>query len=233
MSLSIILLAYEEAENLKLMLPKLNEIASKMIDEYEILVIDSAVPLDNTSEVCKLNNATYIPQEEPKYGGAFRTGINYASKEIILVLDADFSHNPEDIPRLYKKFQQGYDLVIGSRYTKGGISNDSKTSYIMSKLLNTVMRIVVGVKAKDISTSFRIYNAKLLKSITLTRVNYEILQEVIFEMKQKKSSLTIAEVPITFNKRLHGETKRDLFNFIKCYMIEIVILIKMRLKRKK
>ena len=55
-------------------------------------------------------------------------------------MDADGSHNPKDIPAIYKKFEKGYDLVIGSRYTKGGKSNDRKLSFLMSKLLNMTMR---------------------------------------------------------------------------------------------
>ena len=136
MSTSVILLAYKEAENLKVLLPKIHSILKGMNEDYEILVIDSAEPTDNTQEVCDKFNARYIPQEEPYYAGAFRTGIKYAQKSVIQVLDADGSHNPEDIPRIHQKYREGFDLVIGSRYVKGGKTFDSPLSIMMSKLLN-------------------------------------------------------------------------------------------------
>lgn len=60
----------------------------KLKDDYEVIVIDSAKPLDNTKEVCEKNNTLYYPQEEPGYAGAFRTGIKYVTKKRMLVLDA-------------------------------------------------------------------------------------------------------------------------------------------------
>lgn len=233
MSTSVVLLAYKEAENLKILLPQIRDVLEKMQEEYEILVIDSAKPTDNTEEVCKKNNAVYIPQEEPGYAGAFRTGIKYATKAQIQILDADGSHDPADMKAIREKFDQGFDIVIGSRYVKGGKTNDSFSSIIMSKLLNFVMRICVGVKAHDISTSYRLYDAKQLKYVVLTRKNYDVLQEVILRMKMKKKGFSIGEVPIEFNKRMFGESKRKLFTFIKGYIVTVFSLLAIRLRIKK
>ncbi len=230
MSTSVVLLAYNEAENLRILLPQIQNILEKMELDFEILVIDSAQPTDNTEEVCQANGARYLPQEEPHYAGAFRTGIRAAEKERILVLDADGSHNPKDIPALHRKFDEGYDMVIGSRYVEGGKTNDAKSSIMMSKLLNGVMRMVVGVKARDISTSYRLYDAKQLKAVQLTRTNYEVLQEVILRLRLNNPSFTIGEVPIEFNKRMFGESKRQLFKFICGYISTVFRLIGMRVK---
>lgn len=232
MSTSVVLLAYKEAENLKVLLPKINNILSNMHIDFEVIVIDSATPQDNTREVCDENNILYFPQEEPFYAGAFRTGIKYAKKERIQILDADGSHDPSVIPEIHKKFEEGYDIVIGSRYVKGGVTNDSKLSLIMSKILNTVMRLCLGIKSKDISTSFRLYDAKQLKAVTLTRNNYDVLQEVILRMKINNCELKIGEVPIIFNKRMYGESKRKLFKFICGYVITLFMLISINIKSK-
>lgn len=232
MSTSVVLLAYKEAENLKILLPQINKIMDGMKIDYEIIIVDSAKPLDNTKEICMENNAIYIPQEEPFYAGAFRTGIKYVSKEHMLVLDADGSHDPNVIPQIHKKFSEGYDMVIGSRYVKGGKSNDSKSSFVMSKILNTTMRLCLGIKAKDISTSFRLYNAKLIKSVKLERNNYDVLQEVILKMKLKKKPFKIGEVPIEFNKRMFGESKRQLFKFICGYVVTLFKLTSMNISAK-
>lgn len=229
MSTSIVLLAYNEVENLKILLPKINEEIKKICKDYEILIIDSAEPTDCTQAVAEANGAKYIAQEEPFYGGAFRTGIKYAAKERMLVLDADGSHDPKNISDLHKKFEEGYDMVIGSRYVKGGISNDSKSSFIMSKILNTTMRLIIGVKAKDISTSYRLYDTKQIKAVELHCNNYDVLQEVILKMKINKRSdkqkFYIGEVPIVFNKRMYGVSKRRLVEFIKGYIVTAFTLL--------
>lgn len=227
-SISVVLLAYNEEKNLKLILPNVNRILSKMEIDYEILIIDSEKSTDHSKEVAEKNHARYMIQEEPYYGGAFRTGIKYATKSRMMVLDADGSHNPKDIPRIYEKFEKGYDMVIGSRYVKGGKSNDSKLSLVMSKVLNLIMRKIIGVKAKDISTSYRLYDMEQLKAVTLVRNHYDVLQEVILKMKinkrKKHQRFSIGEVPIIFQKRRYGESKRQLWKFIKGYIYTAAML---------
>ena len=233
MSITVTLLAYKEAENLKHLLPQINEIMVKMGEPYEVIVVDTAEPTDNTYDICRENNVRYIPQEEPYYGGAFRTAIKYANYDRFLIIDADRSHDPDAIPEMYNEFDKGYDVVIGSRYIRGGISNDSTSSYLMSMLLNAVMRICIGVRVKDISSAYRLYDLKQLKTVTLKRANYDVLQEVILKMKLNKpkgEKLKISEVPITFGKRAEGATKRRLFIFVCSYIASVFILTGYRIK---
>ena len=171
MGISVVLLAYKEAENLTFLLPKIKEMMDSLPEEYEILVIDTKEPLDNTSEVCAQFGARYINQEFPGFGGAFKTGIKYAEKDKFLILDSDGSHDPKYIPSMYKKFtEENCDLVIGSRYTEGGETNDAKSSIIMSHILNGFFRVCLGIKAKDISTDYRLYRTEQLKNVELENV---------------------------------------------------------------
>ena len=232
MSISVLLLAYNEEKNLKILLPQIKTELNKIDESYEILVIDSAEPTDNTEEVCREFDAKYIPQEYPYYAGAFKTGINHAQNDKILVLDADGSHNPIYIKDIYEKFSEGYDIVIGSRYVAAGKNNDELSSIIMSKLLNSVMRPLIGVKAKDISTSYRMYDTKQLKAIDIKTQNYEIQQEIILRMKKNNKNLKIGEVPIEFNKRMYGESKRSLFKFICGYIVSVIDFLLVRLNVK-
>lgn len=234
MSVSVVMLAYDEAENLKVLLPKVHKYMREIEEDYEIIVIDSEKSRDATREVCMENNASYYQQEKPCYGGAFETGIRYASMDKLLILDSDGSHDPKDIPEIYHLYMQGYDMVIGSRYTRGGRNMDARASLWMSKLLNGVMRICVGVKAKDISTSYRMYHTAQLKQVKLTRKNYDVLQEVILHLKINKKKqggkFLIGETPIVFHKRLFGTSKRQLIRFILGYMKSAVLLLGERLK---
>lgn len=229
MGISVVLLAVNESENLKVLFPKILSMLDKTGTSYEVLLIDSAKATDDTAAVCaQFPSVRYINQEEPRYAGAFRTGIKYSKEDHILVLDADGSHDPEMIPQLYAKSMEGYDLVIGSRYCKGGRTHDAFFSFVMSKVLNLIMRLVIGVRAKDISTSYRIYQTEQIKGVTLTCENYEVLQEVILRMKKNKKNFRIAEVPITFEKRLFGESKRRLMSFILTYVKTLFRFIRIR-----
>ena len=84
MSISVVILAYKEEENLRVLLPQIIENVEKTKEDYEILLIDTAEPLDNTKEVCEQFGARYINQEDPAFAGAFRTGIKYAKKDKFL-----------------------------------------------------------------------------------------------------------------------------------------------------
>lgn len=222
--ITVCLLAYKEEENLRVIIPQIKEVCESLHTSYEVLVVDTAQPLDDTPAVCEEFDARYVNQEEAGYGGAFRTGVKYAAFDKILYLDSDMSHDPKNIADIYKMFISGnYDIVIGSRYVTGGISNDSKTSYLMSKILNFAFRIVLGIKAQDISTSYRMYRTEDLRESKLTKRNYDILQEVFLRISLMKGRpLEIGETPIVFNKRLYGESKRQLLKFICNYAVNLV-----------
>ncbi len=230
--ISVVLLAYKEAESLTILFPRLIEKMDSLGEEYELIVVDTAKPLDNTSEVCEKFGARYVNQEDPGFGGAYRKGISVIKGDKMLVLDSDGSHDPKYIPDIYNKYKEGYDVVIGSRYTKGGKTEDAVTSRIMSHILNGVYRAVTGVKAKDLSTNFRMYRADLIRQVKLSSVNYDVLEEVLLLMKLKagKKNFSVGEIPITFNKRIAGESKRRLIPFIISYIKTMFRLIGIRIK---
>ena len=189
MGISVVLLAYREEENLRVLLPQIKEQMETCGESYEILVIDTERALDQTEAVCKQYSARYVNQEEKGFGGAFRTGIKYAAYDKFLILDSDGSHPTKYIPELYKKFMTGrYDVVIGSRYVGGGQTNDKWSSKVMSHILNGVFRICIGVTARDISTDYRMYNTVQLKKIKLSCENYDVLQEVLLKLKLSKKN---------------------------------------------
>lgn len=218
MAISVVLLAYREEENLKVLLPQIKKQVEAFGEEYELIVIDTSNPLDNTRDVCEQFGARYVNQRYPAFGGAFRTGIEEARYDKFLIMDSDGSHNPKYIADIYRKFSEGADIVIGSRYTEGGMTNDAKSSIVMSKILNAVFRIITGIKAKDISTDFRMYDTEQLKRVRLSCRNYDILQEVLLRMKLNNKALSVKEIPITFEKRMYGESKRRLLPFILGYI---------------
>ena len=235
--ISMVLLSYKEEENLRVLLPQIKEKLQECGEPYEILVVDAAEPLDQSREVCEENGVRYVNQEEPHFGGAFRTGIRYAQYQKFFIMDSDGSHNPKYIPDIYRIFMdERADVAIGSRYTKGGVNNDSVTSQIMSHILNTVYGVVLGIRAKDMSTDFRMYHTARLKEVEPELVcrYYDVLQEVLLKLKIKKQGrgkkMKVVETPITFDKRLFGNSKRRLIAFIISYMKSVFYLTGIRLK---
>ena len=229
--ISVVLLAYREEESLKILFPRLIEQLDSLNEEYEMIVVDTAEPLDDTKGVCDKFGAIYVNQEEPGFGGAYRKGISVMKGDKMLVLDSDGSHNPIYIPDIYNKYITGYDVVIGSRYTKGGKTEDKMTSRIMSHILNGVYRIITGVKAKDLSTNFRMYRADVVREVKITCTNYDVLEEILLLMKLKVGKgFKVGEIPITFNKRIAGESKRRLIPFIISYIKTMFRLIGIRIK---
>ena len=229
MSISAVLLVKEEEENLRKMLPMLKSILDQIGEEYEIIVTDSNSK-DHTAKVCKENGVNYLLNEckQQSYAGAFKTAIKYAQYDKFLILDCDFSHDPNKIIPMNQKFKEGYDLVIGSRYVKGGKTDDYVLSKIMSRTLNLIYRVLLRIKPKDISTSFRIYDTKQLKAIQIESKHFEIQEEIIFKMIQNNPNIKIAEVPIYFSKRLYGQSKREMIPFIKAYLKSLMTLIKIK-----
>lgn len=231
--ISVVLPAYKEEENLKSILPHLNECLNGM--DYEIIIVDTQEPLDQTKEVCGQNGCKWVPRAGGNdYGDAIRTGIAAASKNYMVIMDADGSHDPEDIKRLYSAMEDGdYDLVIGSRYCKGGDTQNPFVLKAMSRILNWVYKIAFRLPVEDVSDSFRMYRTDQVKQLELKCQNFDIVEEIIILLNNYVDDFKVKEVPIVFNERVHGETKRDLFKFILSYIKTMMVLLKRQRESKK
>lgn len=217
-SISVVLPSYLEAENLQKILPYLQETLREI--KHEILVIDTQEPMDNTKDICEKNNCKYVARQGGNYyGDAIRTGFYEAQMEYLVVMDADGSHNPKDILKFYEIMKKEKpDLVIGSRYCKGGNSHNGFILKFMSKALNIGYRLVFNLKVKDVSDSFRMYHTQQVKQLKLECNNFDIVEEILIRLQLSKKDYIIREVPIYFNKREYGESKRNLVKFIFSYI---------------
>ena len=229
MKLSVLLPAYNEAENLKTLIPEIKENLSKINNlEYEILVVDSKEELDNTEEICKKNNIKYYTRENGNsYGDAIRTGIKKAENDYLLVMDADGSHSPKELYKLIENCEY-YDLTIGSRYIKNGKTENNFILIFMSWIVNIAYRLCLKIKVKDISNSLRLYKAKDIKNTKLESDNFDIVEEILIKLCLTNKDYKIREVPITFEKRKQGKSKRKLVKFIFSYIKTMKRLLKIR-----
>lgn len=222
--LSIVLPSYLEAENLRLLLPRVKRTVEEIGCNFEILIIDTMEALDTTEEACKEYGATYIKRKGGNtYGHAIITGINMAQGKYTIFMDADGSHSPEFIKKLFAK-KGDKTIVIASRYTDGGYTENNKSQVFMSKTLNVIYSIVLSLPYKDISNSYKLYDTKLLKSIHLRCKNFDIVEEIIYKIVRQNKSINVIELPYSFKKRMFGETKRNLFAFILGFVITLINL---------
>jgi len=190
----------------------------------EILVVDTIQPLDNTPEVCLMYGARYINRTGGNsFGDAVRSGIKEAHGISILFMDADGSHHPEFIPYLYQH-RETYDIVIASRYIDGGCTENAKLLVFMSRVINIIYSLVLNLQCKDVSNSFKLYRAALLKEEEFHSNNFDIVEEILYKIKKRNSNLKILEVPFTFKKRMFGETKRNLPLFAISYILTLLKL---------
>lgn len=226
--LSIIIPAYHEEENLSDLLPKLINVMQQNGYLYEILVVGIEGETDHTSELCQRLGVRYIIREGGEtYGAAFRTGIKAAGEETIVVMDADGSHNPEDIPDLAEPiWADQYDIVIGSRYINGGGSHNNVILKAMSYAVNITYNLIFKLNVKDVSDSFRAYRASDVKKITLECDNFDVVEEILIKLKMNNNAIRIHEHPIFFDKRKAGKSKRKLIKFVFSYIFTICRLIK-------
>lgn len=228
-SVWVCLLTYNEEENLRVLIPQINEAFADRLAgvDYSINVVDARKTTDNTKELCQEQGVNYYVQDGYGQADAMRCAIKLCDKDLFLVLDADCSHNPIYIPDIYNNFvSNDCDIVIGSRYVPDGKTNDKKTSQIMSHILNGVMRVVLGLKTKDISGGYRLYDAAQLKAIEIASTNFEMQQEILARMKANNRSIKIGETPIVFEQRLNGTSTRRLMLYIICYIKNIFRVIK-------
>lgn len=224
MELSIIIPAYMEEENLRNILPRVNNVLRDTGIDYETLVVDTMGEMDETKRVSRENKALYINREKGNsYGDAVRTGIKKARGRYILFMDADGSHSPEFIEQLCEH-KDGNDIVIASRYVEGGSTDNNKLLIFMSLVVNIVYSRFLHLDCQDVSNSFKLYKGQLIKELSLTRDNFDIVEEILVKLKRKNKSLKIKEIPYSFKKRMFGKTKRNLFLFIFSYIATLLRL---------
>lgn len=228
--LSIVLPAYEEARNLDMLLPKLHAVVRDFAVPYEIVVVDAEEPRDDTPEVCRRHDAVYRSRSGGElYGHAIRTAQQVAHGRYLIFMDADGSHGPGFIPKLWENRAHA-DMVIASRYVPGGRTDNPAILIFMSQIVNVVFRFVLGLKCADVSNSFRLYQGDEFRRLTLECDNFDIVEEILVKLFFARPGYVLKEVPFVFEQRKAGKTKRKLVVFAIGYLGTLVRLH--RLKRK-
>ena len=214
MKTSVIVPTYNEKENIEALVTMLLALPA----ELEVIVVDDNSP-DGTGDI-----ADRLAGENPGrvhvihragklgLGTAYVAGFHKAiddQRDLIVTMDADFSHPPKNILDMIAKIGQGYDLVIGSRYVPGGAAVEcTLPRKMLSWGANAFARILLGLQAHDTTAGFRCYRRQVLESIALDEIfsnGYSFLIEMLFKVQRK--GWEVGEVPIVFQNRQQGVSK--------------------------
>ena len=233
----LVLPTYNEAENIRRFVESVLESAPGI----HVLVIDDDSP-DGTGTIADELSATHQGvrvihrKHERGLGSAYRTGFRMVHGEpydVVVTMDADFSHDPREIPHLIRLVESGNDVVIGSRYCPGGqIADWPWHRRALSMWANRFTRAMLGVRASDCTSGYRAYSASALDHIETENVpgdGYVFLSQIVY--RAGKAGLSIAEHPITFNDRELGQSKMNWKVISESMLLVTVIGIKRRLSK--
>lgn len=210
---AVIVPTYNERANLE-------QIAARLrtaVPEADLLVVDDNSP-DGTGEAAdKLaagDSSIHVLHRPAKsgLGSAYLAGFRWALERgygVLVEIDADGSHQPQQLPGLLAALEAGADLVIGSRYVAGGtVLNWPKSREILSRGGNTYARVMLGMKVRDATGGYRAYRASALRRIALEEVESQgYCFQIELALRAIRAGLTVVEVPITFVERTRGASK--------------------------
>ncbi len=209
----VVVPTYNERENLPLIAERLR----KALPEAHLLIADDNSP-DGTPEIADelaaADDHIHVLHRQEKQGlgaayiDAFRWGMSEGF-DVLVEMDADGSHQPEELTKLLDALAEGADLVIGSRWVPGGkVVNWPGHREFLSRGANVYVRLMLGLPVRDATAGFRAYRAAALEKIGLSDVESQgYCFQVDLTLRTARHGLRVVEVPITFVERTHGTSK--------------------------
>lgn len=224
MDLSLVIPVINERENVSYLIPILKEVLNEIGITYEILIIDGG-SADGTVEAAKKLGAHVLFQKQPGYGEALKKGFCEAKGDYILTLDADLTHRPNFIKKMWN-YRNRAKLIIASRYVRGSVVYMPFFRKVLSKILNLFFSKGLSLPVKDISSGFRLYHADIVKKLQLESKNFEIQEEIL--IKNYIQGFNIEEMPFTFYPRRGGSSHTRVFAFGICLLKTFFKMWKLR-----
>ncbi len=210
----VIIPTYNEKENISAMIDKVFSLG----EPFDLLVIDDGSP-DGTAAIVRSRQTEFqgrlhLLERSGKLGlgTAYLTGFEWGlaqGYDYICEMDCDFSHNPDDLVRLYRAAAEGNDVVVGSRYVQGvNVVNWPIGRVLMSYFASKYVRLVTGFKVNDTTAGFKCYKRRVLETIELDKIRFK---GYAFQIEMKftayKIGFKIKEVPVIFVNRREGTSK--------------------------
>jgi len=149
-------------------------------------------------------------EEQKGYAGALITGFKHCQGDYVLTLDADMSHDPGFVPRMWRVRDQA-DITIASRYVRGGAAYTGFIRKTLSELLNWTLRRILSLPAQDVSSGFRLYRGEVVRAVELRSRNIEVVEEIL--ARACSMGFSVQEVPFTYFPRGEGRSHQRVILF--------------------
>lgn len=222
--LAIIIPAWNERENLELLIPALKEMIAELGLRAEIVVADGG-SRDGTCEAAERRGAVVVVQKERGYGGALLAGFAATTAPYIVTMDADLSHRPVFLQEFWKLRDQA-EVLIASRYIPGGRADMGWFRRVLSHILNRTYSRVLSLPIRDLSSGFRMYHRDVLEGLALVARDFDVLEEILIRVHAE--GWRIAEVPFHYMARGSGSSHARLFKFGVAFLKTLVRMWKLR-----
>ncbi len=204
MKITVQIAAYDEGKSIAKVL---NDMPKESIDEVLVVVDDQN---DSTVKPAQELGAKVLIQPGKGFGSAHMHGFKNATGDIIVVMDADYSQDPKDIPRLLAKLNEGYDVAMGSRYMKGAkTEEETPVRYIGNKMFTFLTNLVHGMKTSDCLYFFIATKKDILNSLDLKSKGFAFCVEAL--VKLHKAGYKIGEIPCVEYKRYADVSRVNAF----------------------
>lgn len=234
---SVIIPTYNELENAENIIRKVMSLQP----EFDLLIVDDNSPDGTANIVINLQkefSRLHLLSRKDKngLGTAYIAGFKWCLNqqyEYIFEMDADFSHNPDDLVKLYDACKNGADLAIGSRYITGvNVVNWPMNRVLMSYFASSYVRMITGLTIRDTTAGFVCYKRIILETIELDKIRFRgYAFQIEMKFTTSKFGFNIVEVPIIFTDRTLGESKMSKHIFKEAILGVISLKIKSMFKK--
>ena len=222
---TVLIAAYNERENIEALTRRIHGVVTRVPDStWTLLFVVEGE--DGTRDLVEmlageLGAISILYQPKPRgIGDAFRRGFAAvpADTDVVVTMDADLNHQPEEIPRLLAaRERRNLDILIGSRFVRGGLAEGTPYWKVaMSGTLNVVMRIVFGLRVRDKTSGFRVYRREALRRIHFQNDDFAFLPEIL--IRARAAGLSMGEEPIHFIFRRQGVSKMRFWKTVLSYI---------------
>ena len=218
MRVSVVVAAYDERENLEELIRRLLAVLPSVAGDWEMVFVlagtdGSRELVESLAPAIGTGRLTVLHREEPSgLGNAFRSGFGALSPEagLVVTLDADLNHQPEELPRLIRALEaRQADIVVGSRFVSGGrVDGTPRWKRLLSRFMNVFLVRLYGLGVRDKTSGYRVYRADALRRLRSRNPGFAFLPEILIEATRQ--GMRIVEEPIHFIHRTRGASKMGL-----------------------
>ncbi len=227
--ISVVLPTYNERENIVNLITHIESVLKRKGLKAEIVVVDDNSP-DGTARIVRKLNKKYrnirvfVRPKKLGIGSAHLFGYQKAKGYIVIAMDTDLSHDPEQIVNMIEKINEGYDIVAGSRHMKGSYyerkTPETRRKYIASKYGNMLTAFISGVPIHDFTNGFRAIRKDVVKNVKTESTGNSFLMEFI--VKAQNKGYRVTEIPVTFKDRKFGQSKLQLEKESLKYILDLL-----------